>query len=396
MPRTDRRLLTVLRFAAVLCAYVSLAKPARICLAADTTPSLAAPALTGDFKIGKDGRLVLLPVTIGSKTISCLVDNGASLSAFDVTLKEALGKPQGTRLLKTAAGLVRVETYGWPEARLGDRVLQTDRPVACLELRHFQQAINEPILGVLGMDLLRLVPIQIDFDEGIFRFLPSLPVARDELGVKIPLRFLRDGTPVLVGSPGAARREDFVIDTGAQGNSLREYMFDELLDQGNIRVGTMFTSVTATGAARGQRGRLDKICVGPLEHEGLRFSRLGYSSLGLRYFSRFVVTFDFPDECVYLRRGAHHARPEPVATSGLTLTWDNESPVVESVRADGPGAKAGLARFDVLVRINGRDAAEYDHFALRELLTSEVGRRVRMTVRRGNRLLDLVVELGED
>jgi S1-C subfamily serine protease len=123
---------------------------------------------------------------------------------------------------------------------------------------------------------------------------------------------------------------------------------------------------------------------------------LQYNSLGLRYFSRYVVTFDFPDACLYLRQGAHHARPEPGATSGLTLKWESAAPVVDAVRTDGPAARAGLARFDVLVGIDGKEAAEFDHFSLRELLTSEAGRRVKLRVRRGERELDFIVLLAED
>jgi len=249
---------------------------------------------------------------------------------------------------------------------------------------------------VIGIDLLRAVRFQIDFDEGTLRFLPSLPEAPGELGVKIPVRFLRDGPPVIAGSPGTHRRRDFVIDTGAQGNSLEAALFDGLVNDGQIRIGASFSSVTATGAFRGQRGRLEGLSIGPFEHQGLRFSRLRYNSLGLRYFSRYVVTFDFPDECLYLRKGAHHARPEPGATSGLTLKWDNAAPVVEALRTDGPASRAGLARYDVLVQIDGKEAARFDHFSLRELLTSEAGRRVNLRVSRAGRELDFVVVLAED
>jgi len=367
-----------------------------ICDADDRLTKPVAQPLHGEFKIGKDGRLVLLPVSLGARTISCLVDTGACLSAFDVTLKGSLRQSRGTRTLQAAGGPLRVETWDWPDARLGDHDLNSGQPVACLDLRHIREATNEPVLGVLGMDFLRTVRFQIDFDEGLLRFLPLLTEAPGALDVRIPVRFLRDGPPLIAGSLDADSRHDFVIDTGAQGNSLKAELFDALVDEGRIRIGSSFTSVAAAGAFRGQRGRLDGLSVGPLEHRGLRFSRLSYSSLGLRYFSRYVVTFDFPNECVYLRNGVHHARHEPGATSGLTLRWENSAPVVESVRADGPGAKAGLAQFDVLTSIDGKGAAEYDHFALRELFTSEAGRRVKLTVRRGERLLDLVVLLAED
>jgi hypothetical protein len=396
MPRADRQPSTVLRFAAIVAVCTLVGGPAPICRSADPAPDRGMRVPTGEFKIGKDGRLVLLPVTIGARAISCLVDTGACLSAFDVTLREFLGQSRGMRNLQTADRLIRVHTFDWPDARLDGQVLKSDQPAACLDLRHIREATNECVLGVIGIDLLRTVRLQIDFDEGTLRFLPSLPEARGELGLKIPLRFLRDGPPVIAGTPGPHGRHDFVIDTGAQGNSLEDALFDRLVEERHIRIGAAFSSMTATGTSRGQRGRLDRLSVGPLEHQRLRFSRLQYNSLGLRYFSRYVVTFDFPDACLYLRQGAHHARPEPGATSGLTLKWESAAPVVDAVRTDGPAARAGLARFDVLVGIDGKEAAEFDHFSLRELLTSEAGRRVKLRVRRGERELDFIVLLAED
>jgi hypothetical protein len=384
--------LLALQLAAIVAACGLGPGPARICRAADHSGS----APTGEFKIAKDGRLILLPVALGPKTISCLVDTGASLCAFDVTLKEVLGQSRGVRHLQGADGPFRAETFDWPDARLGEQVLKTEQPVACLDLRHIRAATNEPVLGVLGMDLLRTSRFQIDFDKGILRFLPSPPDASRDWGERIPVRFLRDGPPLIAGSPAADVRDDFVIDTGAQGNSLQEALFDALIDDGRIRKGASFTSVAATRQVRGQRGRVDLFSVGPLEHRELRFSRLKYSSLGLRYLSRYVVTFDFPDGYIYLRNGAHHSRAEPRATSGLTLKWQEGLPVVESVRADGPAARAGLARSDALLRIDGKDAVEFDHFSLRELLTSEAGRNVKLTIRRGERLLEVAVVLAED
>jgi hypothetical protein len=392
MSSSENRLPLAHQFAVIFAVCVLGTGPVRICRAADP----AASELSGEFTIGKDGRLVLLPVTLGPKTISCLVDTGASLCAFDTTLKEFLGQSRGTRNLQGAEGPFRVETFDWPNAKLGEQVLKTAQPVACLDLRHIRDATNEPVLGVLGMDLLRTARFQIDFDEGIFRFLPSRPDNSREWGVQIPVRFKRDGPPLITACAAADVHDDFVIDTGAQGNSLQEALFDALIDDGRIRKGASFTSVAATRQVRGQRGRVDRFSIGPQEHRELRFSRLKYSSLGLRYFSRYVVTFDFPDGCVYMRKGVHHLRPEPRATSGLTLKWQDRLPIVESVRADGPAARAGLARADVLVRIDGKEATEFDHFSLRELLTSEPGRRVKLSVRRAEHVLDFAVVLDED
>jgi C-terminal processing protease CtpA/Prc len=120
------------------------------------------------------------------------------------------------------------------------------------------------------------------------------------------------------------------------------------------------------------------------------------SSLGLRYFSRFRVTFDFPGECLYLRQGIHYDKPEPRATSGLVLKWIDGEARVDSLRDGGPAATVGVQPGDVLLQIDETLARDYDPFALRELLTSRGGRTVALAVRRGERQINFELVLDND
>jgi len=364
-------------------------------LSAETATRAVVHPLRGEFAIGKDGRLLVLPVRVGRREFLCLLDTGARLSGFDVSLREMLGDPEEYRMLATPAGMRRVEAFHWPEATLGGQPLRTEKPVVCMPLDEIRSATNQDILGVIGMDVLRSCRLQIDFDRGVLSLLESLPENRDELGEKVAIRFLDDAIPVIFGRIGDDTIEPFLIDTGAQGNSLGTDFYDTLLERDEIRSGSSSTSVTVAGQVHSPRGRLRRFSVGPFTHQELRFSRLNLSSLGIRYFSRFKVTFDFPGECVYMSKSAQFDKPEPRATSGLVLQWVEGATIVQSVRADGPGAAAGLKAGDALVRINGEDASEYDPFALRELLTSKRGRRVPMTIRRGAREFEVALVLDE-
>ncbi len=323
------------------------------------------------------------------------MDTGASWSAIDTSLKDELGDFCGTRLLKTPAGLKRVEVYNWPDAKLNGRSLKSDRPIACLDLGDTRRATNEEILGVIGMDVLGKCRLQIDFDRGILRFLESLP-SELELGEKIPIEFSRDGTPFIAGCVGNERIERFLIDTGAQGNSFDSDLFDELLRQGAIKLGKSSISLTIAGKVQGDRGEISSLSVGPFAHSNLRFSRLNVNSLGIRYFSRFRVTFDFPGKAVYLQPGAHNTKAEPCATSGLALNWIGGEALVEAVREQGPADVAGIRPGDMLVSVNDNDAVVHDPFVLRQLLTSEAGRKVTMTVNRSGRVLGFELVLAAD
>lgn len=365
-------------------------------MAADSETQQSASKLRGEFVIGKAGRLILLPVELGKRTLPFLLDTSATRSAFDESLKDLLGAPEGRTILQTPAGQRTVETFDWPNVTLGRQPLKTNRSVICFDLKDVRQASGEEVFGVIGMDVLRACRLQIDFDRGFVRFLESLPEKQDDSGDKLPILFSDAGGPFLVDSLAGGMREKFLIDTGAHANALATEVFDKLVERQLIRPGTPFASVTAAGEIRGRAGRLTSLSVGQFMHQNLRFERANPSAFGLRYLSRFELTLDFPGETAYLRKGARYSKPDPPATSGMTLRRIEGNLVVDSVLKDGAAQIAGIRVQDVIVQISGKDAAKQDFFSIREMLTSEVGKRVPIRVRRGERELDVEVVLIEN
>ncbi len=361
---------------------------------ADEQP--VAPLIQGDFPIGKDGRLILLPVRLNDREFLCLLDTGASLTGFDVSLRDELGEPAGRRMLNAGGAQIRVESFVWPKVTLDGRPLQTDKPIVCIDLEGLRRLSNAKILGVIGMDVLGSCRIQVDFDNGRLRFLPALPKKLDELGEKVTVQFGPDGTPFIRGTINGSSDHWFLIDTGAQGNSLADDVFDELLQGGGLQPGSTFANATVAGEIRGQSGKIATFQVGRFVKSDLRFERLNLGSLGLRQLSRFRATFDFPGKCLYLRKGDHYDRPEPRATSGLKLNWIDGVLIVESVKQNGAGMKAGVKPGDVLLWIDGKKAERYDPFALRELFTSEADKRILLTIRRGEREVEAALALDSD
>src|SRR6185312_14641127 len=129
----------------LLCALIlSLA------LAADRGARSSQSELCGTFATGKDGRLLLVPVKLGASSISCLLDTGASRSAFDISWRRALGRFREQRFFLTPAGMKPVDTFDWPKATLRNQTLSSNKPVACLELESLRRATNEDIRGILG------------------------------------------------------------------------------------------------------------------------------------------------------------------------------------------------------------------------------------------------------
>jgi hypothetical protein len=365
-------------------------------IAADTQAAPADTPLRGEFRIGKEGRLILLPVQLGQKTYSFVLDTGCSRTIFDTTLKGQLGTHLGSTSLMTAGGQLDLQTFDWPRAGLGNQTLKSDRSVLCQDLKEIREFTGEEVFGILGMDVLYSSLLQIDFDNGVVRFLERLPMDREELGEKLSMELPEFDQPTVVAVVGGERLAEFLIDTGADAPTLNTRLFDALVKQQLLRIGMPYDAITPAGRIHVKAGRLDNLSIASFEHESTRVVRGSENAIGLRYLSRFTVTFDFPEEALYLRKGKRYSKPDAGATSGLVLRRIDGLVVVDSVPEDSPAQKAGILAQDVILEIDGKDVAHHDFFSLREILTTEVGRKVAIRIRREGREMSVEIVLAEN
>jgi S1-C subfamily serine protease len=114
--------------------------------------------------------------------------------------------------------------------------------------------------------------------------------------------------------------------------------------------------------------------------------------LGLGFWSRHIVTFDFPNRVIYLRQGARFKEPDRYDLSGLHLLRINGATVVHSVDDGSPAANAGIRAKDVIVKINHQTTAKQRLFAIRRLLSVE-GHEVAMTVKHGDEDFEVAFSL---
>ena len=80
----------------------------------------------------------------------------------------------------------------------------------------------------------------------------------------------------------------------------------------------------------------------------------------------------------------------------MTLIRIEGSTVINAVMKDGPAAAAGIKPKDVMLQIDGKNVADLDFLSIRQLLTSHVGRRVRISIRRGKIDKDVTVILADN
>lgn len=358
-----------------------------------TSADSAADIAHEEFEIGREGRLLLVPVALNATTYLFAIDTGSALTIFDSTLRAELGDVQGRVTLRTAMGDAAVDVFNCPDATLGRFDLRSCGRVACFDLRHLRAASGKEIGGILGMSLLRQFVLHVDFDRGMLRLSKAAPREGSCWSETLPMAFASDGRPLVNANVCGTVREEFVIDTGATMNSMRASLFDRLAAKGRIELGARSTSMTLTGEVANEMGRLESITLGPFKHTGVLGCRDRASALGLQYLSRYIITFDFPRASLQLRVGRSFSAPESCAMCGIAILRLEGRTLVHGVKPDSPAEEAGIAPNDEIVAIDGQPIEHLDLFEIGRKLTSEAGKRVIFKIRRSQKELEMSLEL---
>jgi hypothetical protein len=370
----------------LLCLILFASPLLGVCGADDSRRPAGDANVLARFEVAKDGDPLLLPVTFKGKTYRFLLDTGSSWHLFDQAL--GLDGPR-TGEFETLAGPIETVVTDAPEAMLGKLSLDTPESVGVLDMRGWRQDWIDELYGIIGMSSLKKHVVRIDFDKGEVLFLKS--AGRDSGGA-IPLSYDND-RPVVRADLSGWGEETFLLDTGipwSESGGLRPLKVAALL------VANLAQEVggSQTGAVKGQRTISAKpLRLGEFTIPNPVFRECRRNLLGLDLLSRFVVTFDFPNDTLYLKKGNRFDKTYPVDLSGMHLMRQGGKPVVGSVQKGSAAAAAGFKPNDMLVEVGNAKADQTSLVQLRELFSKEA-KDLRVTVRRGNKDAVLTLHLA--
>jgi hypothetical protein len=320
------------------------------------------------FDIPKHGDVIVLPVTIDNETYKFGVDTGSSRTIFDISLREHMGEPGEKLTGKSSLGkAIEVETRYPPSARLGGLDLELPSDVEFnwrlfgfipIEFKHFlpvplmdfsalRKLTGHDIRGVIGMDFLRYHVIRIDFERGKLWLLKA---AMDPTEPCVKMAWDKNGLPAVEVRVADKAPEPFLIDTGHGGGAMAGDLDRQIIQDlvQNKMVSDLEDDQSANDFAGNERktrsGVLKSVEMGIFKHDDLLFAAGDRSILGLGYWSRYVVTLDFPNSVMYLTPvPRYQMRVQRHCISGVSLVGVDGSIVVDTVsRAlprPGPGSK---------------------------------------------------------
>lgn len=347
------------------------------------------------FDVFGDGDFLLVPVNVFGKTRQFFADTGSKWLVFDDPLRRTLGPPQETRTVRTLTAKKSVDFFAAPPARLGNLDLQTKAPVGCFDLAEVREWSGHDVEGVVGMAFLRRFIVHLDFVAGKLSFLKEVPKDAGER-----CRFLwEDGTPRIRGQVQGADAQFFEIDTGFRGGAcLGSTLFETLSKRGPLAPSGRGSVMGASGRTDVQKGCLSGLSLGNMKLVQVPVIALPKDQshlLGSIVWSRFTVTFNFPERVLYLKPNRNFHQPFQEDIDGMTIIRKDGSTVVRSLGSSGPAAKAGIQRGDRLLGIDGTDATETRLFTLRQTLNVP-GATVHVKLKRGDEIIEVDVKLPEN
>jgi len=241
-----------------------------------------------------------------------IVDTGAPFTLLDKSLAPKLGRRLDTTTIRSWRGAQEGGVYPAPRFYLEDVPLLGGSNVMTCDLSKFLPPMEPPIRGILGMECLCHYCVQLDFAAGEMRFLDHRHLDAAGLGQGFALKFAIDeehcGIPLLqhTGLLGGTVTNT-VIDTGdngdgsVEGRAIRRHAAGSysgglvkrfkhfLAVEGIVNVGVRLPGCVWAG------NTYTNIAV-------TRGSRDLPNWIGIRFLARHIVTFDFPDQMMYLRQ----------------------------------------------------------------------------------------------
>lgn len=320
----------------------------------------------------------------------------------------ALGlKPEGATISGGAGEKTQTSGYTKVGSLAMGAATMTDQTVLILDMSPTAIEGFQPG-GMVGFEMLQRFVVRIDYGTNTLTLIDPARFDPRDAGTPIPFDFYNH-MPQVKGQVADIPAR-FNIDTGSrsevtlahpyvEANRLRERLSQSIITTDGWGVG---------GPSRSQVARVSSLEVGgiavPDVIAGLNLQTKGFFSdtnldgnVGSGFLKRFVVTFDYGHQMMYLKPLAQPGTD--VGTfdrSGMWINLGSDGYEVMDVAAGGSAAKAGLAVGDVIARIDGRGPRELSLADARRLLrATPAGTPVTLNVRRGKATRTLVLVLRD-
>ena len=312
---------------------------------------------------------ILIPVPTPDKSFAYLLfDTGASASMLSETFARKMHIRGSDSLL--AQGIGQQSTVGSVSTGISFSLAGLtfhNAPWAILPNVTLDSSFGLPVVGILGLDLMKSFVIRIDYAAQTVEFInPATFHSPSGATAVLPLELSDAGLMLLaatVRTDQAGAEGQFLFDTGNNGtfglsklfqDEHPELKFRRFAESGSNGVGgTLLMSeavcpMLVLGGIRvpGPLVDLDQ------KSQGVEAEING--GIGNEIWRRFTITLDLPDKKIYLQKNAHFPDRFSFVTAGMNVLASGahyEKLTLHELLPGGPGEKAGFLKGDILLRV---------------------------------------------
>jgi len=261
--------------------------------------------------------------------------------------------------------------------------------------------------GIIGAALFQNFVVEIDHDDHVIRLHDPKEYQAPPGSTSASLTF-KMGIPFVDASAktlsGSNVPITVAVDLGAShAISLNTDSHEEIeVPEGAIET---ILGRGLSGPVRGKVGRIAGLNVGGYEfrnviagfpvsnHQNPSGMDSRNGNLGNGVLKRFNITFDYERKRMVLEPNKRYGEPFEFDMSGIIFQQDDERGVwIESVLPDSAAVDTGLRPNDIILSVDGIDAAAVGYHAIREKLRED-GTSVMILYRRGNKELKVKLKL---
>lgn len=338
-----------------------------------------------DFEL-TPGNQIRFRTMLNGRWVDALLDTGVSDSAITTRFARAAGlKPLVRGRADAIGGAIPLAWTGIDRVEVGGLV-RTGGRVAIIDVDP-RVTGESPVDLFIGTDLLAGQALEIDYDAGRFRLLPSgrMPFR----GTVLPLRLAdRTGMYVATLGLGGRGRDPMIVDTGDGGMiSITRSLWPAAAPPGQPTTsaiawglgGVVESDVAVLPAARfpGLGGGEIELRIEPDSGFSARKGAAGRIGGGL--LRRHRVLLDPRAGRMVLAPGTGAAAPVTRSTSGLMVVRTGDRLRVLHVMRGSPAAASGWTSDSEICAVDGVAVADADPTALRQWPTGTPGRTVRLS-----------------
>ncbi len=339
------------------------------------TKTVAALEVLTEFDFSIDNGKIILPVQFKGQEYPFLLDTGATGTIFDNSFKDKLGNrflwPKNATLARGKKA--KIEYYRHPDANLGPLKFNDLNLIGVLDCDlWFGSKTPIKYRGIIGMDFLKKYIVQIDFDNGkvtflkgkqefdLFSMFKPKEITHPEWGIAIQMKnpWYSNKRFFVTGNLPDNTKTEFIIDNGwCSTNALKSKIFKKVKSE--YQVSADDENIIPDNAVEQKCKIVNSFSLGNFQYENILFQKNNESVIGYDFLSRHIVTFDFPNKIMYLKKGKNYDKQPPIhiILGDTRFTINSRSHAVEIIDPNSLAYKKGIREKDVLFMINHYDVS---------------------------------------